>query len=140
MLLLFVVECYCFLINIIVDPPQPWPPHFYSVKVMFFTFCRAFRCRMSKGPQGGSFVVVGFVETPGPIRLLQKNTFSRNAVSSKRQARFTPLGSPWVRFGYPWVSLGSPWPPLAFADSITLLIHLASRVPFGSPWVLFGFL
>ena len=47
-----------------------------------------------------------------------------------------PLGSPP---GCPWVSLGSPRVPLVFAGSITLLLHLASRVPFGSPWVLFGF-
>ena len=32
------VERYCFLINIIVEPPQPVPPHFYFAKVMFFTF------------------------------------------------------------------------------------------------------
>ena len=62
--------------------------------------------------QGELLVVVGFVETPGPIRLLQKNTFSRNAVSSRRQARFTPpwipLDPPWVSLGLPWVSLGPP--------------------------------
>ena len=31
-------ECYCFLIYIIVGPPQPGPPHFYFAKVMFSTF------------------------------------------------------------------------------------------------------
>ena len=48
-----------------------------------------------------------------------------------------PLGSPLCLLGSPLGPLGSP---LVFADSITLLTHLASRVPFGSPWVLFGFL
>ena len=28
-----VVECYLFLINIIVEPPQPWPPSFYLNKI-----------------------------------------------------------------------------------------------------------
>ena len=65
------------------------------------------------------FMKCSFVETPGPLY---------------------PLGSPWVPLGCPWVSLGSPWVPCVFADSITLLLHLASRVPFGSPWVLFAFL
>ena len=70
LLLLFavvvVVECYCFLIYILVGPPQPWPPHFYFVKVMFSTFS-AVSLQSGQGPQGVSFVVVGFLETPGPI-------------------------------------------------------------------------
>ena len=32
-----VVEYYCFLINIIVDAPQPRPPHFYLTKLMILT-------------------------------------------------------------------------------------------------------
>ena len=121
-------------------PPPNHDPLTFTPQKLCFSLFRAFRCRVSLSAQGDTFVVVGFVETPGPIRLLQKNTFSRNAVSSRRQARFTLLGSPWFPLGCHWVSLGSPWVPLVFADSITLLIHLASRVPFGSPWVLFGFL
>ena len=47
-----------------------------------------------------------------------------------RWAVVVVLGSPLGLLGSPLGPLGSP---LVFADSITLLIHLASRVPFGSP-------
>ena len=107
---------------------------------------------MSKGSQAGSFVVVGFVETPGPIRLLQKNTFSRNAVSSRRQARFTPLdplGSPLGVIGSPLGPLGSPlflltlshfryiWLPGSLFGRLgsSLVSSDFLCVPLGSPWV-----
>ena len=106
-----VVECYCFLINIIVDPPQPWNPHLYSVIEMLFTFSsvslqsaldRAGRdlccCRFRRDARPDltfakkRFVMkCSFVETPGPIYHPR-----------------IPLGLPWVSLGLPWVPLGPP--------------------------------
>ena len=34
--MIVVVECYCFLINIIVGPPQAWPPRGSCIKRMIF--------------------------------------------------------------------------------------------------------
>jgi hypothetical protein len=114
LLLLFVVvvvECYCFLINIIVEPPQPGPPHFYFTKVMFFTFSGVSPrrkhdpsgpdiccCRFRRGARPDLnfskthfFAECSFVETPGPIF-----------------PPWIPLGPPWVPLGLPWVPLGPP--------------------------------
>ena len=66
---------------------------------------------MSKGPQGDTFVVVGFVEAPGPIRIFQKGTFCE--MQFRRDARpdlppLDPVGSPLGVLGSPLGPLGSP--------------------------------
>ena len=62
-------------------------------------------------PQGGTFVVTGFVETPGPIRLLLKKMF--HEMQFRRDARpdlppLDPLGSVLGVLGSPLGPLGSP--------------------------------
>ena len=111
MIVVVVVECYCFLIYIIVAPPQPGPPHFYFTKVMFFTFssvslqsereapgCDLCCCRFRRDARPDStfakkhfFAECSFVETPGPI-----------------YPPWIPLVLPWVSLGLPWVPLGPP--------------------------------
>ena len=109
--LLLLFECYCFLIYIIVGPPQPWPPHFYFTKVIFFTFSRVSPRREHECPGRHTcccrfrrdarpdltftkkhfFTKCSFVETPGPI-----------------YPPWIPLLPPWVSLGLPWVPSGPP--------------------------------
>ena len=107
---------------------------------MFFTFSNV-SLQSEQGPPGCDFCCCRFRRDAKPDSTFAKKTFFHE-MQFRRDARpdlplLDPLGSPLDVIGSP---LGPLWVPIVFADSITLLTHLASRVPFGSPWVLFGFL
>ena len=106
-----VIECYCFLINIIVEPPQPRPPHFYFAKVMFFTFSSVSH-RRKHDPPGWLSCCCGFCRGARPdLTFAKKHFFMKCSFVETPGPIFTawvPLGPPWVPLGLPWVPLGPP--------------------------------
>ena len=101
-------ECYCFLIYIIVGPPQPGPPHFYFVKVMFSTFS-AVSLQSEQDPPGGLICCCRFPRDARPdLTFAKKHFFTKCSLVETPG----PIYPPWIPLVLPWVSLGLPWVPL----------------------------